>query len=138
MASSVITGSRVVFRINGAKVAFATTVSYNEVLETEPIDTLDIIHTLEHVYTAYRVDFSIELFRVADQSVKQLGLMPKLDDVFTSGDLTAEFIDRVSGKTIGLITGVKTQGRSGSIAARAASRETLNFVGTKFKDESEA
>ena len=136
--SEIVSGSRVVFRINGQKVAFATTVSYNENYETEPIDVLDDIKTIEHIYTAYRVDFSVEMFRVADKSVKQLGILPKLDEVFTAGDLQAEFIDRPTGKTLGLVTGVKATSRSGSIANRAASRETINFVAVLMKDESEA
>ena len=135
--ADVITGSRMVFRINGVKVAHATTVSYNENIEYEPVDVLDNIATEEFVPTAYRVDFSVEMFRVADQSVKQLGLMPKLDDIFTSGDLTAEAVDRPTGKVLGLWTGVKLQSHSGSLAARAATRETLNFVAIRMKDESE-
>ena len=135
--SNIVSGSRIIFRINGEKVAYATTVSYNDNFETEPIDVLDEIKTLEHVYTAYRVDFSAEMFRVVDKSVKQLGIFPKLDNVFTAGDLQAEFIDRPTGKTLGLITGVKATSRSGSFANRAVSRETINFVGTMMKDESE-
>ena len=136
--ADIITGSRVVFRINGEKVAYASTVSYNENIEYEPVDLLDQLETAEHAPTAYRVDFSAELFRVADKSVKQLGIMPVLDDVFTAGVLTAEFIDRPTGKTLALLTGVKASGRSGNIPTRAVARETISFVATRMVDESEA
>lgn len=131
------TGARTVFRVNGEKVAFATTISYNENIEHEPVDVLDQIETSEHVPIAYRVDFSVELFRVADSSIKQLGLMPVLDDILTAGVLTAEFIDRPTGKTLGVVFGVKLTSRSGNVPTRAAARETLNFVGTIMRDESE-
>lgn len=135
--ANVVTGSRVVFRIDGERVFYATTISYNESIEHEPIDVLDNIRTEEHVPVSYRVDFSVETFRIADKSVKQLGIMPVLDEILNTGDLTAEFVDTPTGKTIGLILGVRLTGRSGNVPTRGSARETLSFVGTIMRDESE-
>lgn len=135
--ANIVSGSRVVFRIDGERVFYATSLSFNESIEHEPIDVLDNFATEEHIPVAYRVDFSAEAFRVAGSSVKQLGIMPVLDDILTSGDLTAEFIDSETGNTLGLIVGVKCTSNSTNIPTRGAARQTLSFVGTRLRDESE-
>lgn len=135
--SNVVSGSRVVFRIDGERVFYATSLSFNESIEHEPIDVLDNFATEEHIPVAYRVDFSVESFRVAGKSVKQLGLMPVLDEILTSGDLTAEFIDSQTGTTLGLVLGVRCTSNSTNVPTRGAARQTLSFVGTVMRDESE-
>lgn len=137
MPSIVVTGARVVFRINGQKVAFANAVTLNENIEREPVDELDNVATTEYAATGYRCDFSVDRFRVADQSVKQLGIMPTFDDILTAGVLQAEFIDRITGKTLALLENVQVTTRNVNIPARGVARETLNFTATRLRDESE-
>jgi len=138
MASKVVTGSRVVFRVNGVKVAFANAVSLNENIEREPVDELDKLETTEHPAIAYRTDFSVDMFRVSGQSVKQLGLMPTLEGILEAGVLQAEFVDTATGNTLALLENVVLTTRSVNIPARGIARETLNFVATRLRDEAEA
>lgn len=138
MASQTLTGARVTFRINGQKVAFANGVTLNENIEQEPIDELDKIETTEFAPTAYRCDFSVEMFRVAGLSVKQLGIMPTLGNILDTGVLQAEIIDRITGNTIALLENVQLTSRNVNIPARGVSRETLNFTATRLRDEAEA
>lgn len=132
-----VSGPRVVFRIDGQKVAYATSLSYNETIEHEPVEVLDELSVKEHVPVRYSVDFSVEMFRIANESVKQLGIMPVFNEILQSGDLTAEFLDSKSGITLGLVTGVKLTSRSGNIPTRGLSRETLSFVAIRMQDEAE-
>lgn len=132
-----LTGSRVVFRIDGNKIAYANSISYEETIEHEPIEVLDELNVKEHVPVAYRVNFSVESFRIVNQSVKQLGLMPVFDEILQSGDLTAEMVDSKTGVTVAVVLGVKLTSRSGNVPTRGVARETLSFVATRILDEAE-
>lgn len=133
--TQVMTGAKAIFRLNGNQVAYASSVTFNESIQLEEINVLDRLEVVEHAETGYRVDLSCQNFRVANQSVKQLGLMPKLGQILTQGELTAEVIDRVSGATILLMEGVKLESRQTSADARGVMSETWTFRGRKSSDE---
>lgn len=135
MGSQVLTGAKAIFRLNGTQVAFASNVTFNENIQLEEINVLDRIDTVEHAEVGYRVDLNCQSFRIANQSVKQLGIMPKIADILTAGVLTAEVVDRVSGAVILLMEGVKQESRQTTIDARGVATETWNFRGTRSSDE---
>ncbi len=134
--AQVMTGPKAIFRLGGQQVAYASSVSFNENIQLEEINVLDRIETVEHAEVGYRVDLSCQAFRVANQSVKQLGIMPKFSEILTQGVLTAEIVDRTSGATILLMQGVKLESRQTSVDARGVSTESWSFRGTKASDES--
>ena len=131
----VFTGSKAIFRLAGVQVANASNVSYNENIQLEPINVLDEIATVEHAEVGYSCDIQCQTFRVANESVKQLGLMPRLSQILTQGELTAEVVDRISSAVILLMEGVKLQSRATTIDARGVATETWSFVGRKASDE---
>lgn len=133
--TTVMTGPRAIFRLNGNQVAYASNVSFNENIQLEEVNTLDRLEVLEHAEVGYRVDMSCQNFRVANQSVKQLGIMPRLAQILTQGVLTAEIIDRASGAVILLMEGVKLETRQTSVDARGLMTETWSFKGIKSSDE---
>lgn len=133
--SQVFTGAKAIFRLNGTQVAFASSVSWTENIQLEDINVLDRIDTVELAEVGYAVDLTAQTFRVANQSVRQLGLMPRLDDILTAGVLTAEVVDRVSNAIILLMEGVKMESRQSSIDARGVATESLSFRGTRSSDE---
>lgn len=135
MATLVPSGSRIAFKINSVKVAFANSVSYDIAYSVVPITVLDQPDVVEHVETGYDVSFSATKFRVADQSLTQLGIQPKLSEILTRAELTAEIYDRITGKSLLKLTGVKLTGTSGSVNARDVFNETLTFVARKAIDE---
>jgi archaellum component FlaF (FlaF/FlaG flagellin family) len=135
MGSVVMTGAKAIFRLAGVQVAFASNVSYNENIQLEEVNVLDKIETLEHAEVGYRVDMSTQTFRVQNQSVKQLGIMPRLEDILVSGELTAEIIDRASNSVLLLMEGVKLEARQTTVDARGLMTETWNFRGRKSSDE---
>jgi len=135
MGSKVMTGAKAIFRVNGSQIAYASNVSYNENIQLEEVNVLDKLEVEELAEVGYRVDLSCQSFRVQNQSVKQLGIMPRLEDILTSGELTAEVIDRGSNVVLLFMTGVKLESRQTTADARGLMTETWNFRGRKSSDE---
>ena len=133
--STVMTGAKAIFRLGGIQVAYASSVTYNENIQLEEVNVLDQLAVVEHAEVGYRVDLSCQSFRVANQSVKQLGLMPKLNQILTQGELTAEVIDRTTGAVLLLMEGVKLESRQTSLDARGIMTESWTFKGRKSSDE---
>lgn len=133
--SYTVSGARVVFKLNGAKVAWATSVSYTITHEHLPVNVLDQLEPEEYSETAYYVTFSASGFRVPDYSVIGEGFMPKLSDILTQPELTATIEDKISGTTILTVHRVKMIERSGSVGARDLATENYNFVGIRAGDE---
>lgn len=131
-------GARVVFRINGVKVAFANSLSATVAHAHQPVDVLDQLEPAEYAETGYTVNFTATLFRVSNQSAIDLGLRPKLQDILTQPELTAELIDRVTGATLHLIERVKCTQEDFNVDARSLAQTTLSFVGIKQSDEAGA
>ena len=132
------TGARVVFRVNGTKIAFAQALNYSVAHAHQPVDVLDQLDPVEYAETGYTVNFTVNMFRVAGQSAIALGLRPKLQDILTQPELTAELVDRVNGATLMLIERVKCTQEDMNIDARALGQVTLSFVGIKQSDEAGA
>lgn len=129
------TGARLVFRVNGQKVAFANALNYTVAHAHQPVDVLDQLEPAEYAETGYTVNFSATMFRVSNQSALAIGLRPKLQNILTQPELTAELIDRVTGATIMLIERVKCTQEDFSTDARSLAQLTLSFVGIKQSDE---
>lgn len=104
----------------------------------QPVDVLDQLEPAEYAETGYTVNFSVTMFRVANQSALSLGLRPKLQDILTQPELTAEIIDRVNGATLALLTRVKCTSESLALDARSLGQLTLEFVAIRQSDESGA
>ena len=133
--SQVMTGAKAIFRLNGTQIAYASSVTYNENIQLEEINVLDRIDTLELAEVGYRVDLSCQTFRVQNQSIKQLGIMSRLPDILTQGELTAEIIDRTTNAVILLMEGVKLESRQTTADARGVMTETWSFKGLRSTDE---
>ena len=136
MASQVITGARAVFVVNGTKIAFTNSMSYNINQALAPVDILDQLTPAEYAETGYTVDFQVSGFRVFNKSPLQLGVQTRLEDLLDQGELTVEVHDRANPDAPALmIERCKMQSRSGSFDARGLWQETWNFVGIKASDE---
>jgi len=136
--SQTTTGARVVFRVNGQKIAFANALNYTVAHAHQPVDVLDQLTPAEYAETGYTVNFTATMFRVSNQSAISLGLRPKLQNILTQPELTAELIDRITGATIFLIQRVKCTQEDFNVDARSLAQLTLSFVGIKMSDEAGA
>ena len=61
---NVLTGARARFSLNGKQVGYATGVTVREMIQYEPIKTLDNIQTVEHAPTDYEVSMTAEFVRI--------------------------------------------------------------------------
>jgi len=135
--STVMTGAKAKFTIDGKVIAYASNVSYNENIQYEAINVLDQLNVLEHAEVGYTVDMQCQSFRVPNQSVKQLGIMKSLPQLLTQGVMDAMVVDP-DGNIILLMTGTKIQARQATVDARGVMTETWSFVGLQAKDELDA
>jgi len=135
MSTYTVSGARVIFKIDGQKVAFATSCNYTVTHEHLPVNVLDQLEPVEYSETAYYVTFSAAGFKVPGYSPLTKGFMPKLQDILTQSELTAEIIRREDESLLLKVERVKAIERSGSFAARDLATEALNFVGIRATDE---
>jgi hypothetical protein len=136
--SQTSTGARVVFKVSGQKVAFANAMNYSVAHGHQPVDVLDQLAPAEYAEVSYTVNFTCTMFRVAGQSAISLGLRPKLQDILTQPELSAELIDRVNGQTLMRLERVKCTQEDMNIDARSLGQVTLSFVAIKMSDEAGA
>lgn len=137
MASHTFSGARAIFLINSAPVAFAGGVSGEETVDYEPVDVLNLLEVREHVPVAYRTSLNAQIFRVVGESLKKLGILPRQEEIITSGDLEAAIQDNVTGNTVSLFQGVRCSGHSWDVTARGIVQENVTFVAIRVMDEFE-
>ena len=138
MASSTFSGARAIFLINAVPVAFAGGVSGEEMVDYEPVDVLNLLEVKEHVPVAYRTSLNAQIFRVVGESLKKLGILPRQEDIITSGDLEAAIQDQaVTGQTVALFQGVRCSGHTFDVTARGIVQDNVSFVAIRVLDEFE-
>lgn len=137
MASNTFSGARAIFLIDSVPVAFAGGVSGEETVEYEPVDVLGMLEVREHVPVAYRTSLNAQVFRVVGNSLKKAGILPRLEDIITSPDLSAAITDTVTRATLALFQGVRCSGHTFDVTARGIVQENVTFVAIKVRDESE-
>lgn len=136
-ASKTFSGARAVFLVNSVPVAFAGGVSGEEMIDYEPVDVLAVLEVREFVPVAYRTSLNAQVFRVVGDSLKKLGILPRQEEIITSGDLEAAIQDVVTRQTIALFQGVRCAGHSWDVTARGIVQENVNFVSIRVLDEFE-
>jgi len=136
----VLSGARARLMIEGVKVMYATNISYGEELSLDPVGVLDQLETAEHVPTGYRVNFSAQMVRVITNSIKLrdgVRIFPRLEDMLTSGELTATVEDRVTGTIVSNIERVRASRYNINVGARGIVLTDVDFVAIRIRDESE-
>jgi hypothetical protein len=137
MASHTFSGARAIFFVNGLEIGFAGGVSGEEMIDYEPVDVLNLLEVREHVPVAYRTSMNAQIFRVVGNSLKAQGILPRLEDIITSGDIEATVQDSVTEQTVQLFQGVRCSGHSFDITARGLVNENVPFVAIRTLDEFE-
>ena len=128
--SKVFTGSKASFKLNGQKVAFVGSINITHENTLTDIDVLDQLEVAEHAETGHKVSFTINLFKVDENTAELLGLDPRnIRDILSAPELTMEVFDSI-GETVRYeVSGVKFEGGSGSVDARGVWQGTWNFKG---------
>ena len=136
----VLSGARARLKINGQDVLYATNATYSEEIQYDPVEVLDLLEVAEHVPTAYRVTFSAQHVRGVGEPIKNregLTIMPRLEDILTSGELTASVEDSVTGAIVANIERVRATRYTQNIGARGMVLTDVEFVAIRIRDESE-
>ena len=145
---NVLTGARARFSLNGKQVGYATGVTVREMIQYEPIKTLDNIQTVEHAPTDYEVSMTAELVRIIGSTIKSEGWFPQqgtspedhLSNILASGELTATIeADANIGEPqiIMNVEGVRITERNLQIQARGVVGTNVSMVAIRARDESD-
>lgn len=133
--SNVLSGARAVFKINNQIIASASNCSYEWRHDVETIKVIDQLEVAEHAEIGVSVSFRCDTFRIANNTVTTMGLMPDLNHLMKQPELVVTVQDKVTGTTLLMLQGVKLISRSGAVNSRGAFTESLEFVGRTAKDE---
>ena len=145
---NVLTGARARFNLNGKQVGYATGVTVREMIQYEPIKTLDNIQTIEHAPTDYEVSMTAELVRIIGTTIKSEGWFPQqgispedhLSNILSGGELTAtiEADANIGSHTIVMnVEGVRISERNMNITARGVVGTNVTMVAIRARDESD-
>jgi len=137
---NVQSGARARLLIDNVKVMYATNVTYGEEVQHDPVEVLDQLEVAEHVPVAYRVNFSAQVVRVITESVKLrdgVRIFPRLEDILTSGEMTASIEDKLTGALVANIERVKATSYRINISPRGIVLTDVEFVAIRIRDESE-
>ncbi|MAD95956.1 MAG: hypothetical protein CMB99_01380 [Flavobacteriaceae bacterium] len=145
MPSTVLTGCRARFSIEGVKVGYATGVTVREMINYEPVNVLDNIETKEHAPTDYQVSMTADFVRIVGETIKSKGWFPKtgatpeehLTNIINTGELTATVEDSQTGQVVRNVEGVRISETNLSITARGVVGKNVSMVAIRARDESD-
>lgn len=111
--------------------------SYQVMYGAQPAFILGSFVAAEIDYTHVEpVSCSATGWRVVDHGIFIDPALPTISQLLTIGTVTLTVKDRVDGRTIANISGVRPTGASGGFAARQLAEQTSTYIGLLFDDES--
>lgn len=124
------TGSRLSIKLNGTKIAFASSFNVNHENQLQDIDVLDQLEVAELAEVGHKVSCTVNLFKVDENAAAVFGLDPQdINGLLSQAELVLEVYDRENDSVIYSITGVKFEGGTGSVDARNVWTGVWNFRG---------
>tara|TARA_R110002126_G_scaffold36707_21_gene111404 strand:+ start:651 stop:1091 length:441 start_codon:yes stop_codon:yes gene_type:complete len=143
--SKVFTGCRAKFQLNGVTVGYAQGVTLRESIQYEPINVMDNVQTKEHAPIGYECSMTADIVRIVAESIKSAGWFPKqgadaqahLNNIISSGELTATIIDSNTSQVVRNVEGVRIQEANMNIVARGVVAENVSMVALRARDESD-
>jgi hypothetical protein len=131
-------GSRAQLYINGQIVGVFNNVSYGVNYDANPIFVLGRFSAAEIALTGMEpIGVTATGFRVVDNGPYVVASVPRLQDLLNHEDISLSIWDRQTNKMIMTVVGVRPTGYSSSIAAKAVSDLTVNFMGLSMSDEND-
>lgn len=128
--AKVFTGSKASFKINGVKVAFASSITINQTNQLTRVDVLDQLESAELAETGHEVNCTVNLFKVDENALALFGLDPSdINSLLTQPELTIEVYDRVNDQVQYTILGAKFEAGNGSVDARGIFSGSWSFQG---------
>ena len=116
-----------------------------ESIQYEPINVMDNVQTKEHAPIGYECSMTADIVRIVAESIKSAGWFPKqgadaqahLNNIISSGELTATIIDSNTSQVVRNVEGVRIQEANMNIVARGVVAENVSMVALRARDESD-
>lgn len=150
MQSEVFSGARAVFKLEGNPLGYAIGCSGTTGINYQPLSVLGHLEVVEHVPTAYTVELTANLARIAKASrlaqynsfpglradvegkLVSPQVMPAFENngltILQSGEMQAVIYDIVTQQTLYTISGVKCSQKAWDIQAGGMVAENCTFV----------
>lgn len=137
--SKVMTGARAIVSVDGNIVGLFEGCTYGANISTEQIHILGRYSTAEITPTSYEaITVSCQGFRVIGAGVHTLPKFPKLQDLINLGSVQISITDRQTGETIMQVDSCIPTSYNTGVNARGTSRISVNYIGLRVSDESDA
>ena len=134
--SKVLTGARAKVYVDQELVGIFESCNWNQNFGNEAIHILGRFTPDEIVITsAEAVPVNCSGFKVVGAGVHTLPKVPKIQDLLDIEDIILQVVDRQTQETFFNCLGAKAVGHSGGVQAKATSRVTINYMGTRMQDE---
>lgn len=136
--AKVMHGARAQVIVGGKKVGIFNSISYGLNFETQDVFILGRFSAAEIGYTAQDVvSVSASGWRMIDAGPhdKNGAQLPQLQELLTHNDITLAIYDRLTGKQVATITGVRPTSYSTSINQRQMQEISVTFKGLLLSDE---
>jgi hypothetical protein len=138
----IMSGARAIFRINNRVVAFATNVNYTIGIPHQAVNVLGRFSTARNEPIGSEVSVGCTSMRFTKSkgngnSPQKKGadnIMPRLQDILSSEELSIEIIDRATDETLLMVSRARMTQRSGSLGSRDLLSEGWQFVGVIGED----
>ena len=132
----VMTGARAKVYVDQELVGIFESCNWNQNFGNEAIHILGRFSPDEiSITSSEAVPVNCSGFRVVGQGVHVLPKVPKIQDLLDLEDIVLQVVDRQTATTLMTVLGCKAVGHSGGVQARATSRVTINYLGTRMQDE---
>ena len=136
--ANTIHGARAKLFIDGKACGIFNSVNYSLAYDMQPVYILGRFSPSEIVATGQEaINIAASGFRIFDRGPHVSAKVPHLQDLLGLGEISLAIEDRENpGKPIMTVVGVKVQGYSTSINARAVQEISVTFIGLRLSDES--
>ena len=126
--SNVMTGNRVILKINGAAVGFGVqNVDFQDSFGLQDVDGIGQAESFEMVVGKITHTISLSSYNIAGNDLIKQGFVPTADDWMTAGVVDIEVLDKITGQTIELYTGCRADSHSRSYAKHSLSGQNASF-----------
>lgn len=113
-------------------------VSWGVRYDSNPVHLLGRFSAAEIVLTGMEpVTVSCSGFRVVNNGPYKVAGVPKLQELLNHEDITISVFDRITGKALMTVIGVRPTGWNTQVAARGLADLSVEFVGLRLMDESD-
>jgi hypothetical protein len=132
--SRALSGAKACLKLNGVKVAFMSGVNFSHENTIQRVDVLDQVESAELAVVGHQCSFSVDFFRIDENTAKTLGLDPdNLDDLLSAPGLTAEIYNRIDDRVEWSVSGVRFGGGSGQLSAKNLYSGSWQFEGLRSR-----